>query len=355
MDRKQFSNHLLKWYYYNKRNLPWRNTNDPYAIWVSEIIMQQTRVAQGIDYYLKFLTSYPDIFALAAAPEDEVMKLWQGLGYYSRARNMMHTAREIVISRKGVFPSNYHDLLKLKGIGEYTAAAIASISFNEPVPVIDGNVLRVFARYFGINEFIDKPAVRKLMRFELELLIDKKKPAEFNQAMMELGAICCTPRLPACERCPLLNGCYAAANKMQIELPIKKTKTIARKRFFHYIMLKSGNSYLIHKRNGKDIWEALYEFPLIETEKKISPETLLGMKELKIITGQGKIDILNVSGPYTHKLSHQTILAYFYHLQLKSGYKKPENEFISVSRESIPEYAFPRLIGKYLEENDLYL
>jgi A/G-specific adenine glycosylase len=352
MDSKEFSIQLLKWYEQNKRDLPWRNTNNPYAIWLSEIILQQTRVAQGITYYFKFLATYPDIFAFASASEDEVMKLWQGLGYYSRARYMIHTAREIVNNHNGIFPSTYNNLLKLKGIGEYTAAAIASISFNEPVAVVDGNVLRVFSRYAGIHESIDKPAVRKAIRDALELLIDKKKPSEFNQAIMELGAICCTPRAPACDKCPLLKSCYAAAHNLQEELPRKKAKAMSRIRYFHYLILSSDEKYYLNKRSGKDIWNALYEFPLIETEIKVAPLILLEMQELKNLVGNGNIEILDISGPFSHKLSHQTIHAYFYHLKLKGKYSKLEREFISVSREAFHEYAFPRLIERYLEEND---
>lgn len=351
MEDKQFSIRLLKWYEENKRDLPWRNTRDPYSIWLSEIILQQTRVAQGINYYLKFLAAYPDIFAFAAASEDEIMKLWEGLGYYSRARYMMVTAREIVNKYKGVFPSHYTDLIKLKGIGEYTAAAIASVSFNEPIAVVDGNVLRVFCRYAGIREFIDKSSVRKLIRDQLNLLLDKKNPADFNQAMMELGAICCTKHAPSCQRCPLLKDCFAAVNLIQEELPRKKTKSRPRERYFHYLILHSGDKFYITKRSGQDIWKALYEFPLIETGKKVSASSLLGMQELKNIIGYGNIDILKISGPFIHKLSHQTINASFYHLKLKKIYNRLEKEYLSVSREAISEYAFPRLIKRYLDEN----
>jgi A/G-specific adenine glycosylase len=352
MNRKQFSIRLLKWYENNRRDLPWRNTQDPYAIWISEIIMQQTRIAQGIDYYLRFLEAYPDIYSFESASEDEVMKLWQGLGYYSRARYMMYTAHEIVKIHKGKFPSSYIDLLKLKGIGEYTAAAIASISFNEPVPAVDGNVLRVFSRFAGIQNSIDKSSVRKSIRDSLEKLIDKQKPAEFNQAMMDLGAICCTPRAPDCDNCPLLYDCFAAKHRLQKELPVKDIKIKPKNRFFHYIILRSAGKYFITKRSGKDIWKALYEFPLIETSGKVSPSRFLGMQELKTLTGNRKIEILNISGPFKHQLSHQTIFAYFYELNLKGEYYLPKEEFLPVTREALTEYAFPRLIVQYLEEND---
>ncbi len=352
MDGKQFSSRLLKWYDKNKREMPWRNTKDPYAIWLSEIIMQQTRVAQGTDYYLRFLAAFPDIYSFASASEDEIMKLWQGLGYYSRARFMMVTAKEIISIHNGKFPSTYKDLIKLKGIGSYTAAAIASISFNEPVSAVDGNVLRVYTRYAGIRESIEKDKVRKSIRDSLNKLIDLNKPAEFNQAMIELGALLCTPRMPDCINCPLLSGCFAAENRLQEVLPVKKTKTKPKSRFFHYLIIKSGGKYPIHKRSGQDIWKALYEFPLIETLEEISPETLLGMKEVKEITLNSEITLLKITGPLKHLLSHQTIYAYFYSLQLKGDYSLPDSEYLSVTRESLNDYAFSRLIDRYLEKND---
>ena len=352
MDGKQFSSRLLKWYDKNKREMPWRNTKDPYAIWLSEIIMQQTRVAQGTEYYLRFLAAFPDIYSFASASEDEIMKLWQGLGYYSRARYMMATAKEIISAHDGKFPSIYKDLIKLKGIGSYTAAAIASISFNEPVAVVDGNVLRVFTRYAGIRESIEKGNVRKSIRDSLNKLIDLKNPAEFNQAMIELGAILCTPRSPDCNNCPLLAGCFAAENRLQAELPVKKSKAKPKSRFFHYLIINSRGKYPIHKRNGQDIWKALYEFPLIETIEEISPETLLGMREVKEITLNSEVKIIKITGPLKHLLSHQTIYAYFYSLLLKGDYSLPHSEYINVTRESLNDYAFPRLIDRYLEKND---
>jgi A/G-specific adenine glycosylase len=352
MESKQFSIQLLKWYEKNKRDLPWRSTRNPYAIWLSEIILQQTRVAQGLEYYIKFLSAFPDIFAFAAAPEDKIMMLWQGLGYYSRARYMMEAAKKIVKNYKGEFPSTYNELLTLKGIGTYTAAAIASISFNVPVAVIDGNVLRVFSRYAGIMESIEKPAVRQIIRSALEFLIDKKKPAEFNQAMMELGAICCTPRDPDCPNCPLALSCYAANHNLQSKIPVKKIKTRPKLRYFHYLILHSEDTFYLKKRSGKDIWKALYEFPLIETESSVTPALFLKTQNLKHLAGTSKIEILKISDQITHQLSHQTIHAYFYTIKAKGKYLHLDGDFIPVSRESLPKYAFPRLIARYLEDND---
>ena len=352
MDSKQFSSRLLKWYDKNKRDMPWRNTKDPYAIWLSEIILQQTRVAQGMDYYLRFITSYPDIYSFASATEDEIMKLWQGLGYYSRARFMMETAKDIISRHNGKFPSSYEGLIKLKGIGSYTAAAIASISFNEAISAVDGNVLRVFSRYAGIPESIEKEQVKNSVRNSLNQLIDPKKPAQFNQAMIELGAILCTPRSPDCKNCPLSSGCYAALNNLQEEFPVKKAKMKPKSRYFHYLIIESGGKYPIHKRTGQDIWKALYEFPLVETAEQVSPEILLGMKEVKRITAGRKVKILNITGPLKHLLSHLTIYAFFYRLEVKGEYRLPAEEFMNVSRESLADYAFPRLIDRYLQEND---
>lgn len=266
-----FNSLILIWFDKTKRNLPWRNQSDPYKIWISEIILQQTRVAQGLDYYLLFCEKFPTIFALAHASEQEVLKLWQGLGYYSRARNMHFTARQIVNNRNGEFPSTYKELLTLKGVGEYTAAAIASIAFQENVPAIDGNAFRVLSRYFNIHQDISLP---KTKRYFMELgkeIIDKKRPGDFNQAVMELGATVCLPKNPKCEICPLNESCEALAKNTIAKLPVKTKKTKITNRYFHFFEIRNGQKTAMIQRTQDDVWKNLFTFPMIESKNEDFP------------------------------------------------------------------------------------
>lgn len=352
MRAKDFSSALLYWYARNKRELPWRETTDPYAIWLSEVILQQTRVAQGLTYYQRLLEAFPDVHRLAAAPEDALMKLWQGLGYYSRARHLHETAKQIASVHKGLFPGHYVELLKFKGIGEYTAAAIASISFGEPVPVIDGNVLRVYARYAGIREPVDELKTRKVIKTALHKLIDRKKPADFNQALMELGALVCTVRQPDCRNCPLLAGCYAYSHSMQELLPVKRKKKTAKARYFHYLAIFDGKYTYIRKRGGKDIWKSLYEFPLIETAERTEPSELMSSASFRALVGTSWSE-LHLSRPYKHQLTHQTLHCWFYLIRIKGKQEHPTKEFLRVPLIDLPAYAFPRLIEKYLQDEGL--
>ncbi|HRV52060.1 MAG TPA: A/G-specific adenine glycosylase [Bacteroidia bacterium] len=341
-----FQSALIKWYQINKRDLPFRETKDAYKIWLSEIILQQTRVEQGLPYYYKFTERYPDVFSLARASEDEVLKLWQGLGYYSRGRNLLATARVVAEKYNGVFPKQYSELLKLKGIGPYTAAAIASFAFDKPVFVVDGNVSRVLARLFEVQQAVNSTEGKKLLEQIANECGDKKRPALYNCAMMELGALVCTPASPACNLCPLQQYCQAYAHQTQKLFPVKEQKIKIKQRWFYYLMLIHDNKIYIQQRRGNDIWKNLYEFPLIETKEKISEKML-----------QAKLKDMGISDytfskPYIHQLTHRKIEAHFIVSVLKRKLKKTEEEkFYKVTiKEFQKKYAHPRLIEKFLTD-----
>ncbi|NLN33447.1 MAG: A/G-specific adenine glycosylase [Flavobacteriaceae bacterium] len=337
-----FNSLILIWFDNNQRNLPWRDQSDPYKIWLSEIILQQTRVAQGINYYLNFVATYPQIQDLAAASEQEVLRLWQGLGYYSRARNLHATAQFIVENLDGKFPDNYKDLLKLKGIGPYTAAAIASIAFNETVSAIDGNVFRVFARYFNLHLDISESKTRNYF-FELgNKIIDRERPGDFNQAVMELGATVCLPVNPKCELCPVNDSCEARAKKTIQELPIKTKKTKVSHRYFHFMEISDGENYLMTKREGKDVWKNLFTFPLIETSENESLPASFA-SEFKFEKTHEEI----------HVLSHQKLNISFWKTKMELGELKRFSEKLDAgvySLSELDELPLPRPIEKYLNE-----
>lgn len=347
---KLISNLLQDWYEHHRRSLPWRDSKDPYAIWVSEIILQQTRVSQGHDYFLRFMEKFPDIKSLARAPEDEVLKAWQGLGYYSRARNLHTAARQVMEKFDGVFPSSYNDILSLKGVGEYTAAAVASIVFGLPYPVVDGNVYRVLSRLFAIEEPIDSTSGRKLFTETATSILDQQDPGNHNQAIMELGALICTPRLPKCPDCPLQAVCLAFERKNVSDLPVKKGKTIQKVRYFNYFHIEQNGYTYIKKRERSDIWKNLYEFPIIETGEQ--SDLLMLQADLRLsalfqpvgeIFFQHKLRL-------RHVLSHQIIHADFYRVELnEQEISDLEQEFIKITSASISEYPVSRLIHKYLE------
>ncbi|MBT8236819.1 MAG: A/G-specific adenine glycosylase [Bacteroidia bacterium] len=308
-----FSQKILNWYDRNKRHLPWRNTKDPYPVWLSEIIMQQTRIAQGLPYFSAFISKYPSIFSLSEASESEILKDWQGLGYYSRARNMHETAKFIVGELQGEFPDNYEELLKLKGVGDYTASAIASICFNEKKAVLDGNVYRVLSRYFDINNSIDSSQGTKYFKTLANEIIDKDRPGDYNQGIMEVGAIICKPSSPLCESCPISDGCLALARNTITMRPVKKSKKPVRKRYFNYLLIldRSANTRMI-RRGPMDIWQHLFEFPLLETNGPINStdirtasKGILGLKNYQI-TGQ------LYPKDKVHKLSHQHLYTRFW-------------------------------------------
>lgn len=340
-----FSNYLIHWYLANKRDLPWRNTKNPYYIWLSEIILQQTKVNQGLPYYYKFIEKFPTIFDLAKAPEEQVLKLWQGLGYYSRARNLHFSAMYIVNELNGKFPVTYKALIKLKGVGDYTASAIASICNNEKTAVVDGNVYRLLARYFGIQTSINSTKGIKEFKILAQHLIDPKIPGTFNQAIMEFGATVCTPKKPKCDNC-IFNDSCAALSKGEIEkLPVKDKKVKIKKRYFNYLVYNSSsNKTLIEKRNV-GIWKNLYQFPLIETADEIDEIELLKHKEFfkKHKVKNLRIQLFNkVTKP--HKLSHQHIYAKFWIINTNDSNK------ICYPWETIKKYPVPLLIDNFINK-----
>lgn len=343
------ANLICDWYSRHKRTLPWRETSEPYLIWVSEIIMQQTRIEQGLPYYQRFITLFPDVTALAQASEDEVLHAWQGLGYYSRARNMHETAKQIVKRYNRRFPGSYSELLKLKGIGEYTAAAIASICFNEQVAAIDGNVNRVISRLFDISLPIDKTDGRKQIWEISAELIPKKNPSDYNQAMMDLGAGICTPKNPACSECPLISKCLAYKNKTVNSRPVKTTKTIQKSRYFNYLVFIYQNTTWIHKRIGNDIWKGLFEFPMIETTEKQGIIELFKSELLHTLNIQQPVNQIKITDMETHVLSHQLIHSRFIQIWLSTPLYSPQ--FIKIRFSELSNYAFPKLIDNYINHN----
>ena len=343
-----FPKELITWYLTNKRALPWRRTKNPYHIWLSEIILQQTRVEQGLSYYHKFINHYPNICDLANANEDEVLKLWQGLGYYSRARNLHFTAQYISRELNGFFPNTYKEILSLKGVGEYTAAAIASFSYELPHPVIDGNVYRVLSRLFGINTPIDSSEGKKVFKKVAEDLLDKNNPSTYNQAIMEFGALQCKPKNPDCENCPFLLNCVAFQQKRINDLPVKSKKVKQRDRYFNYLVIESEDNILLHKRTKKDIWKGLFDFPLLETKEPIHEFKKLPLSSLNKVFSERKITIKNISSPYKHILSHQKIYAIFWHIQANQHELFDKNH-ISVPITKIHKYPVPKLIDNYLK------
>ncbi|QLE01429.1 A/G-specific adenine glycosylase [Galbibacter sp. BG1] len=340
-----FKGQIIHWYEKNKRDLPWRTTKNPYNIWLSEIMLQQTRVEQGLPYYLKFISTYPTVFDLAQAKQEEVLKLWQGLGYYSRARNLHETAKKVAVDFNGEFPDNYSDLKKLKGIGDYTASAIASICFNEAAPVVDGNVYRVLSRYYGISLAINSTEGVKYFKELAEELIDHKDPGTYNQALMEFGAKQCKPQSPDCNNCPLQHGCYAFSENKIADLPVKLKKTKVRKRFFNYIILTDDEKTILQQRTKKDIWQHLYEFPLIETSEEINHEKLLEHQDFKNLT-EGSLFELNLYNQESklHKLSHQHIYTRFWIVTLQDKLKT------GIDNKKVKDYPVPVLVANFVED-----
>ncbi|TXE09560.1 A/G-specific adenine glycosylase [Seonamhaeicola algicola] len=341
----QFTKTITSWYSVNKRSLPWRDTKNPYNIWLSEIILQQTQVKQGLPYYYAFLKAFPSVFHLAEAQESDVLKLWQGLGYYSRARNLHAAAKYVVNDLNGTFPSNYKDLLKLKGVGDYTASAIASICFNENTAVVDGNVYRVLARYFGVNIPINTTKGVKYFKTLAQTLIDAKNPADYNQAIMEFGAIQCKPQSPNCNICPLNTSCEALAKNMVKTLPVKLKANKVKKRYFNFLVfISEDGKTILEKRTGKGIWQNLYQFPLVETKQdadfdvfseQLKTETLLKKQSFQLS--------LYNKDSIVHKLSHQHLYTKFWIVNVN---KLPVK---GVVFKDVKAYAVPVLIGNFIE------
>lgn len=349
MDARYFSKKVVKWYKENHRSLPWRITRDPYHIWLSEIILQQTRVSQGLPYYERFVSKYPTVGDLARAPEQEVLRLWQGLGYYTRARNLHRCAQLVCDELHGVFPDNFDGLRKLPGVGDYTAAAIASIAHRQPVAVVDGNVYRVLARAFGIATPIDSTAGKKEF-FELaNRVLDKTLPDIHNQAMMEFGALHCTPKAPGCDTCVLKTSCEAYRGELQEALPVKSNTKKSRKRYFYYLVFQQGKSLALKKRSQKDIWHGLYDFALIEKDRPAKIDSLANEPLAKLLLKNNKTVM---SDDYKHILTHQTIHAQFIVVPVGSDFKPPEN-FSFYSPDQIADLPKPVLISRFLSDHDL--
>jgi A/G-specific adenine glycosylase len=353
MNKKAFALKIAEWYQEHQRPLPWRETTDPYRIWLSEIILQQTRVSQGLPYYLRFIKRFPDVTALARAGEQEILRLWQGLGYYTRARNLHRCAKLIVSQNQGKFPDNFIDLQKLPGIGTYTAAAIASLAFHEAVAVVDGNVYRVLARVFGEEQDIASKEGKDFFFKKAQSLVPADFPDIFNQAMMEFGALHCLPKNPKCDDCIFKKQCVAFANGWQDSLPVKSKKGNVRRRYFYYFVIEQDNKWGMQKREGKDIWQGLYDFYLIETPRPRKPERLWEEdKTLKSLNG--KIQFHKISPLYKHVLSHQKLLARFIPVKIRhSAVKKAEGKLKMLkfySAREINRLPKPVLVSRYLLE-----
>ncbi|MEQ8909018.1 MAG: A/G-specific adenine glycosylase [Vicingaceae bacterium] len=346
---------LINWYKENKRNLPWRKTTDPYLIWLSEIILQQTRVAQGMAYYQKFSQHYPTVFDLANATEDEVMKDWQGLGYYSRARNLHAAAKSIVNDHGGSFPKEYQAIRALKGVGHYTAAAVASFAFDLPYPVLDGNVYRFLSRLYGIDIPINTPAAQKEFLELAEKLMPNQQAAEFNQAIMEFGALQCVPKNPKCSNCPFQSRCFAYSENKVDFFPVKKKAAKQKHRYFNYFVLQAESEVLITQRTQKDIWHKLYEFPLIESKKKQNFESLLSLSDIHDkLKGQNFV-LESQSEDYKHILSHQIIHARFYQLKVEDLNSLGFTECEIVNLSEFEKYPIPKLLENYLRQETNFL
>lgn len=340
-----FSNTLIHWYEKNARALPWRNTRDAYSIWISEIILQQTRVEQGLPYYHRFIQAFPDVLNLHQASEDQVLKLWEGLGYYSRARNMKYAAQQIVKQHQGIFPSTYKEIIALKGIGPYTAAAVASLAFDLPFAVVDGNVFRVLSRYFGIDTPINSTLGKKEFDILAQKNLIKSRAATYNQAIMEFGALFCKPKNPDCEQCPLVDSCTAfAKNKVDL-LPIKLKTLKIKERYLNFILLSNGKEILIEKRIHENIWKGLYQLPLIETDIMIPEEEVIIKEDFTKLVGQEKYKITSIR-EIEHKLTHRLLKIRFFQIEI------PELQtanYLKIEIKDLMNYAFPKPVENYLK------
>ncbi len=329
--------------------MPWKHTNDPYKIWLSEIILQQTRVEQGISYYERLVERFPSVEQLALAPEDEVMKYWEGLGYYSRARNLHAAAKQIFFDRDGVFPSTYTELLQLKGVGKYTAAAISSFAFNLPHAVIDGNVLRLLARYFGVKDLSDSTVGQRVFIKLADDLLDKSDPGDYNQAIMNYGALICKPISPNCLICDLHKKCFAYTHGLIKNLPVKRKKKKLRIRWFNYLVLENKTHLILRKRIAEDIWKGLYEFPLIETDNRCTATQLETLFRKKNIFQEDNVGVIETSKIIKHKLTHQCICTQFLHINLPFDSNYLKEGYLKVKKDDINNLPFPKVIENYLE------
>ena len=341
---------LIEWYRTNQRSLPWRQTRDPYRIWLSEVILQQTRVAQGLDYYLRFINRYPNVGALAAASEDEVLKLWQGLGYYSRARALHAAAHEIVTRFGSIFPRQYEAVHSLPGVGDYTAAAICSFAYDTPIATVDGNVYRVLSRLFDLSAPIDNRAGQRLYMQWANELLDTQHPALHNQAIMEFGALQCTPQTPHCTECPLEDRCLALSHSTIAERPVTRHHTEPRARYFHYLDIRCNGYLLLHKRSSRDIWRNLYEFPMIESSRPLDFNDLCqdSMWHTLLDTAP-HVRLVTTTTLAPHKLSHQTIHARFF--ELTADRLPTLDDCFEIAQTDWERYAVSRLMERYMEQD----
>jgi len=350
--KKVFSSLLLSWNQReNRREMPWKGEKDPYKIWLSEIILQQTRVEQGLAYYKRFITAFPNIQCLAEAPEDKVFKLWEGLGYYTRCRNLIATARYISNELDGRFPDTYEGIKSLKGIGPYTAAAISSFAFNLPYAVVDGNVFRVLARVFDNPTPIDSTEGKKYFASLAGELLDSSQPGLYNQSIMDFGAVICKPASPLCNNCVFSEHCGALRQGRVNELPVKEKKILIKKRWFYYLHMDYNGATIIRQRTSKDIWQQLFEFPLVESTTEVSPDTIINLSVKEGMLPSSGHELISVSGPFTQKLTHQTINGRFLRVKINDTKFQPR-DWKLVHKELLRDFAFPQLINQYLGKKE---
>ena len=345
-----FSNTLIYWYLQTKRDLPWRKTRDPYLVWLSEIILQQTRVSQGMSYYLTFSSVFPTVEDLANAEESKVLKMWQGLGYYSRARNLHFTAKYVSNELSGVFPTSYKELIKLKGIGDYTASAISSICFDEPAAVVDGNVYRVLSRFFKIETPINSTKGIKEFKDLAQSLLDATKPGVYNQAIMDFGALQCKPKSPNCYECPMSTNCIAFENKLVKQLPIKEKKLKIKKKYFNFfVFITKENKTIFEERKGKGIWQGLYQFPLIETINEVHVEDLDNLPDFQALVPENAVIQLFNENSIIHKLSHQHLFTKFWII------KTDDHKKATTNWDTLELFPTSVLIANFMKEYNLKL
>jgi A/G-specific adenine glycosylase len=350
-EEKRFAALLLKWNrLQNNRQMPWKGEKDPYKIWLSEIILQQTRVEQGMDYYRRFIQKFPDVHKLAKAEDQVIFKLWEGLGYYTRCRNLIAAARYISKELNGKFPSTYEEINALKGVGPYTASAISSFAFNLPYAVVDGNVFRILARVFGVYKPIDATEGKKYFAQLANDLLDKTQAGTYNQAIMDFGAVVCKPSAPLCNECVFNKTCFAFLKKKVSELPVKGKKISIKKRWFYYLVMQQENEMAVRQRTGKDIWNQLYEFPMLEKDRETSIEAILREAEKSGWLSKKKYEVVTISPLFKQKLSHQLIAGQFIKIKLqKKGMPKLDMFWIKTSQ--LKKYAFPRFITQYFDSS----
>lgn len=341
-----FHKTLSIWFQQNRRDLPWRHNNNPYLVWISEIILQQTRVEQGLPWYLRFIERFPDIKTLAEASEEDVLLVWQGLGYYTRARNLHKAARQIMLQFNGEFPGFFDQIRNLKGVGDYTASAIASISFGLPHAVLDGNVFRVLARIFGVFTPIDTTQGKKEFARLADSLLDKKNPGAYNEALMDFGALQCKPLNPICSECPFESQCYALKNHQIEYLPVKSKKTAQRNRYFNYLLIRYNEQFYLQKRKEDDIWKNLYQLPLIETELDLKETEVLSSSRFKEILKNSTPVIECISPGIIHQLSHQKLFIRFINIRLDQPVSLNEYSLVPVGQ--LFSFPFPKPLNEYL-------